>query len=157
MSALPPGMLFGGMMFGAKEIGIYENERSDKSDFTRDPEFGVDDEDFTQFKNRTIILTILVGTIGLIASAVFIGFGISAEMKQQEAKFEIRAAEVAHEFAAAWEDYETASRWLHQACGAHPISRHEFRGIYEYLTTGLNVQVRTFTFFLKFLPIIIIF
>ena len=117
---------------------------------TRDAEHGNDnsssDEDSfysTQksFHKKTFIFTLLIGTVGFLASSLFMGFGISSETNQQEVKFQIRADEFRHDFVMAWEDYETASRWLHQACAQQNISRQDFVDIYEYLTTGLVVQV----------------
>jgi hypothetical protein len=92
--------------------------------------------------DRTTVIAILVGAIGLIASAFFVGYGAHSAISQQEVKFRFRAEELVFELVGAWEEYESASRWLFQACGTHNISRHDFVDIYEYLTiTGLDVQV----------------
>jgi hypothetical protein len=57
--------------------------------------------------------------------------------------FQIRALELVTSVETAWGDYESASRWIHQACALHPISRHDFSHIFEYLAAGVEVQVRS--------------
>jgi hypothetical protein len=92
--------------------------------------------------DRTTVIAILVVLIGFIAAAIFVGYGTHSAISQQEVKFRFRAEELAFELEGAWDEYESASRWLFQACGTHNISRHDFVDIYEYLTvTGLDVEV----------------
>jgi hypothetical protein len=94
--------------------------------------------------NRTLLFAIILATIGFFVSTLFLGFGISAAVSEQQKLFQIRATEVSLDFQAAWEDYETSSRWLHQACGMHPngITQDDFLSIYQYATTNLEVKVR---------------
>jgi hypothetical protein len=92
--------------------------------------------------NRTLLFAIILGTTGFFVSTLFLGFGVSAAVSEQAKLFEIRATEVSLDFQAAWEDYETSCRWLHQACGLHPITRDDFLSIFEYATTSLQVEVR---------------
>lgn len=93
--------------------------------------------------SRSAIFSAAVAIFGIVAAGSFLAFGITAANRAQERKFELVAQELTAEFMLAWDDYETASRWLHQACQFHPVNRSDFRGIYEYLTTSLAVVVRT--------------
>jgi hypothetical protein len=91
--------------------------------------------------NRSAVVSTSVAIFGILAAGLFLGFGISASNREQERRFELVATTLAVEFQLAWNDYETASGWLHQACQFHPIDRSDFRNIYEYLTASLEVQV----------------
>ena len=71
----------------------------------------------------------------------FLGFGISNLVKEQENLFGIRAAEFVNKFEISWEEYETSSRWLFQACGTHPISHLDFHNLYDYFLYGPEVKV----------------
>lgn len=93
--------------------------------------------------NRTLVISTMVGIVGFLGSTLFLGLGITAAVGEQETLFQIRALELVATLETAWGDYETASRWLHQACGSHPISRNDFSHIFEYLTAGVEVQVRS--------------
>lgn len=92
--------------------------------------------------NRTVLFTFLVGTIGLISSTLFLGFGISSAVNEQKNVFRIRAGEFATEFRAVWDEYLYAGRWLHYGCTTQEINYDRFADLYEYITgTGLNVVV----------------
>jgi hypothetical protein len=93
--------------------------------------------------NRTLVIAIMVGVVGFVGSTLFLGLGISAAVAEQETLFQIRALELVTSVETAWGDYESASRWIHQACALHPISRHDFSHIFEYLAAGVEVQVRS--------------
>jgi hypothetical protein len=144
------------------------NDRIDRKDQAMDIEFGRDmvDEDYDERDimlrkydddasisslntialrrdnwNRSAAVSASVAIFGILAAGLFLGFGISASNREQERRFELVATTLAVEFQLAWNDYEVASRWLHQACQFHPIDRSDFRNIYEYLTASLEVQV----------------
>jgi hypothetical protein len=91
--------------------------------------------------NRSALVSASVALFGILAAGLFLGFGISGSNREQERRFELVSSTLAVEFQLAWNDYETASRWLHQACQFHTINRSDFRNIYEYLTASLEVQV----------------
>lgn len=95
--------------------------------------------------NRTLIISILVGMIGTMASTMFMGYGIGAAVQEQEQRFQQRAHETIADFENAWAEYETAALWLHQACGIHPITRLDFFHIYEYLNSTVTVHVSSLT------------
>lgn len=92
------------------------------------------------FSSRSLILTILVGLLGGVSAAMFVGFGIAASNAKQEQAFHHLAEEFALQVHAAWIDYETSSRWVHQACAFQNITRHEFRDLYEYISISLEVE-----------------
>jgi hypothetical protein len=94
---------------------------------------------------RQCVLPIIVGTTGCFSAILFLGFGVSSLVKEQETLFAIRAADFVENFQIAWEDYEESSVWLYEACGGPTaLSRLDFLHIYEYFTHGLlEVQVRS--------------
>jgi hypothetical protein len=92
--------------------------------------------------HQATIFTFLVVTIGTIASMLFLGFGISGAVREQQIQFDLRAGEIMTEIQAAFVDYETASMWLHASCRSRRITRAEFRNMYEYMVHGgLEVEV----------------
>eukprot|EP00980_Cylindrotheca_fusiformis_P016226 scaffold4825_cov132-Cylindrotheca_fusiformis.AAC.3 len=100
--------------------------------------------------NRSAIVTTAVVVFGLLAAGLFAGFGISAANRAQDRRFALVARELSAEFQLAWNDYETASLWLYQACENQPINRSDFRDIYAYLT--VNLAVRSITWCPRVLP-----
>lgn len=92
-------------------------------------------------KRRTLILTAVVAFLGAASAGMFIAFGMTAAGNEEQQRFHHLAEELALQVEAAWGDYETASRWLHQACAFQNITRQEFRDLYQYMTVSLDVQV----------------
>ncbi len=90
---------------------------------------------------RSLALTFLVGILGVLSATMFVCFGVTAEAIKQDQAFHHVAEEFALQVEAALVDYETASRWLHQACAFQNITRSEFHDLYEYMTLSLEVQV----------------
>jgi hypothetical protein len=90
---------------------------------------------------RALILTAAVGLLGALSAAMFISFGLVSSANEQEQRFHHLAEEMALQVDAAWSDYESAARWLHQACAFQNISRQNFRDLYEYMTLDLEVEV----------------
>jgi hypothetical protein len=91
--------------------------------------------------NRSLLFSLLVCIIGLLASTMFLGFGVDGAVREQEGIFKLRASEAASELQTAWNDYEAAGRWLHQACALQKITYRQFTDVYEYLTYELEVVV----------------
>jgi hypothetical protein len=92
--------------------------------------------------NRTTLFAGLVVTIGTVAAMLFLGFGVSGAVREQQIQFDLRAGELMSEIQAAFADYETASLWVHEACRSGQITRAEFRNVYEYMVHGgLEVEV----------------
>lgn len=88
----------------------------------------------------------IVALIGALSAALFVGMGIASANDEQAFNFHHLAEELALQIEASWEDYETASRWLHQACSFRNVSRSGFRDLYEYMTLSLDVQVSRVVF-----------
>ena len=93
--------------------------------------------------NRSIIFSLLVGVIGFLVSTFFLGFGISQAVHEQESLFYVHGQAAAIGLQRTWKDYESAARWIHQACTMqnNNITHNQFRDIYEYFTYGLEINV----------------
>jgi hypothetical protein len=94
--------------------------------------------------NRSILFTGLVVMMGLAASTLVLGFGISNAVEKESILFNIHASELVMQLESAWSAYETTSRWVHQACHTKNFTRREFRNLYQYILqeNGLELQVR---------------
>ena len=92
--------------------------------------------------NRSVLFSGLIITVGMVASTLFLGFGISGAEREQRVQFDNLAVEVVSLIQTAWKDYETAALWLYESCRSNNISRREFREVYEYLANGdIDVKV----------------
>ena len=90
---------------------------------------------------RTTLFTGLIITIGLLASTLFMGFGISGAVREQELQFQRAAEEMINAIQGSFHDFEIATKWIHNSCRSNEITREEFREVYEYLISdGLDVQ-----------------
>ena len=91
--------------------------------------------------NRAAIVSAAIAIFGILAGSLFLSFGIASSNSSQERGFRLVADEIVIEFSLAWEDYETAAKWLHQTCQYHPINRTDFRDIFEHVSYDLDIQV----------------
>jgi hypothetical protein len=89
----------------------------------------------------TVMLSVVVGVLGIISSTLFLGFGIQNAVDDQEVMFILRANGLTQQFNRAWKEYMVASLWVHQACEFGNISRTDFENVYYYLNTSVDVMV----------------
>ena len=99
-------------------------------------------------RSRNGLIAILIGMVGMGASALILGAGIRSANQDQELKFLGLGAEIMNQFERAVADYVTAGLWVHQACFQRTrttMTHREFRVVYEYLvSTGLEFQALSF-------------
>ena len=90
---------------------------------------------------RATVFTGLIISIGLLASTLFMGFGISGAVREQELQFQRAAEEMINAIQGSFHDFEIATKWIHNSCRSNEITREGFREVYEYLISdGLDVQ-----------------
>lgn len=91
---------------------------------------------------RTIALAVLIGTAGLVASTLFLGFGIENSVEDQENLFRIRANRLNADFSRAWDEYMVAALWAYQACTMQMgVTRESFSQIYQYAQSHVDIHV----------------
>jgi hypothetical protein len=127
-----------------KLTGIHAHEHGSEIYSSSDDETSSLPSSTMETSRRSLILTILVGFLGGVSAAMFVGFGIASANAKQEQSFHHLAEEFALQVHAAWVDYETATRWVHQSCAFQNVTRDEFRDLYEYITVSLEVEVSPF-------------
>ena len=91
--------------------------------------------------NRTIMLSSVIATVGLIASTLFLGFGISNAVDDQGKLFAMRATSLSLEIKQAWDAYTTAALWIYEACTVQPISRENFSNVFYFAKSHLDIEV----------------
>lgn len=99
--------------------------------------------------NRTIVFSLLIGTVGFVCSTLFLGMGISNAVNDSEVLFTIQADEITQDFERTFKQYITAARWVHHACSNVDMTRAQFRELYDYITLDLELEVRDITIFQK--------
>jgi hypothetical protein len=65
--------------------------------------------------------------------------GISSVKSDNEELFERRASDMAKEIDGAWDDYESAARWVHSACRnwrTDNFTHEDYEALYYYLISG---------------------
>ncbi|KAL7558130.1 hypothetical protein ACA910_013186 [Epithemia clementina (nom. ined.)] len=93
----------------------------------------------------TKLFACLILLIGCAASAGFLYVGIKAVHEEHDDQFNRNAADLAQMIASAWNDYEVAGLWIHEACRSRNFSRADFRVLYDYIRSGgLDFQAAEF-------------
>jgi signal transduction histidine kinase/CheY-like chemotaxis protein len=88
----------------------------------------------------TKLIATLILFIGTGACGVILAFGITAAKSDQKQQFKILATETVRQVELVWDRYELAALWIHQATRSMDNPRKEFRELYEYLYTSLDLQ-----------------
>jgi hypothetical protein len=91
--------------------------------------------------SRAISLSIAIGVLGVMSSTLFLGFGISNAVSEQDGHFAIRVDEMAKRFNKTWEEFVLTSLWVNQACSFNPLTRDEFRRVYHFVDSHVDVVV----------------
>jgi hypothetical protein len=106
----------------------------------------------TNSTDRTMAFTILIALIGVGVSAAFLGLGLRGAESDKTLQFESQASVIIKAVEGAWNDFEVAGLWIHEACRSSAnqkdnhisrgiCSREDFLELYEYLvSTGLDFQ-----------------
>jgi hypothetical protein len=102
--------------------------------------------------DRTLVFTVLIALVGVGVSAAFMGLGIQGADNDKQLQFEKQANERIKAVEIAWQNFEVAGLWIHEACRASAdqndkhltrgiCSRDDFFELYEYLlSSGLDFQ-----------------
>jgi hypothetical protein len=102
--------------------------------------------------DRTLVFTVLIALVGVGVSAAFVGLGIQGADNDKQLQFEKQANERIKAVEIAWQNFEVAGLWIHEACRASAdqndkhltrgiCSRDDFLELYEYLlSSGLDFQ-----------------
>ncbi len=91
--------------------------------------------------NRTISLSMIIGLLGIVSSTLFLGFGIDRAVDDQDVLFSIRAHELGQEFNRTWNEYILAALWVNQACSFNPMTRNEFKRVFHFVNSHVDVEV----------------
>lgn len=94
---------------------------------------------FSILPSRAITLSIVIAVVGILSSTLFLGFGISKTVEDEDALFAIRAHELAKRFNKTWSEYVLASLWVNQACSFNPLTRDEFRRVSHFVHSHVDV------------------
>jgi hypothetical protein len=105
--------------------------------------------------HRTLLVSALILLLGTAAAAAFTLLGVTAAMQESSDQFSYRARELVRNVQNAWQAYETAGLYLHNAGSREranetqpaisSITRTAFREVYEYLVaSGLEMQGASF-------------
>lgn len=125
-------------------LSIRDNDDDDLSMATSEPSTVTTERPSAVARDsarRSRFLSAGVVLLGAISASMFMAFGISSAQNSAKQDFHHLAEELALQVTATWDDYETASRWIHQACVYTNTSRQDFRHLYEYMDVGLDVMV----------------
>eukprot|EP00934_Nitzschia_sp_Nitz4_P008096 Nitzschia sp. Nitz4//scaffold12_size214221//42409//45425//NITZ4_001486-RA/size214221-augustus-gene-0.25-mRNA-1//-1//CDS//3329534978//8086//frame0 len=90
--------------------------------------------------NRTISIALLVGLVGLCWSTLFLGFGIENAVDDERQQFNVVGDDFAFELQETIMQFVSASMWVHQACFLGSVTRQDFVGVYEYVSSYLQVE-----------------
>ena len=133
------------------EVSVSEPE---DDEYTEGDGAGMEDDEEEISKKKTSVesmtrwtklFALLILVIGCVASAGFLYVGIKAVQDDQDEQFIRNAADLSQRIESAWNDYEVAGLWIHEACRSRSFSRADFLVLYEYLISGgLDFQAAEF-------------
>ena len=86
-------------------------------------------------------LPLLLLLVGGIAAGMFLAFGIAATNSENKGSFHHLSEELTMQILATWDDFETASTWLHLAATAGFANRGSLTTLYRHMITTIDVQV----------------
>lgn len=94
--------------------------------------------------SRPLLMPALVIFIGLVSSAMILGFGISSSKSDQQRDFEQVSSDLFVEFDQTLSDYLVAGQWIHQVFRSYRTSgqtQQDFEEVYDSLIgTGLEFE-----------------
>lgn len=91
------------------------------------------------------MVTLLIVSVGAIASAGFLAMGIRSSYREQFDQFERSADDTVLRFQSAFQIYLSTAAFIHNRCRNRNFSREDFRQLYEYVkASGLAFQAIQF-------------
>jgi CHASE domain len=91
------------------------------------------------------MVTLLIVSVGVVASAGFLGMGIRSSYREQYDQFERSADDTVLRFQSAFQIYLSTAAFIHNRCRNRNFSREDFRQLYEYVrASGLAFQAIQF-------------
>jgi CHASE domain len=91
------------------------------------------------------MVTLLIVSVGVVASAGFLGMGIRSSYREQYDQFERSADDTVLRFQSAFQIYLSTASFIHNRCRNRNFSREDFRQLYEYVrASGLAFQAIQF-------------
>lgn len=99
-----------------------------------------------QRPSRPFVVSGLVVLIGMAGACAFLGRSIRSAYQNEEDNFQQASSQLFKELRSAFDAYEFATLWVHQASNYRRISHEEFRGLYEHLI-AMGIDARQVEFF----------